>query len=127
MIGINSANKNLQRIYSLNRLIAHELTHAVMKANVDYFDYFSSFIKKGMAELTIRIDDKNSKGIKAMAGVLSLTDYSTIKISGMHRSDLRSRLYVLALSCQTDVHSGRRPKQHHEQKNNGHKKRQPLG
>lgn len=77
-------------IYSLDRLVAHELTHAVMKANVDYFDYLPAFIKEGMAELTIGIDDENSKGIKAIAGnsnylkqALSLTDYSTIKISGL--------------------------------------------
>ena len=77
-------------IYSLDRLVAHELTHAVMKANVDYFDYLPAFIKEGMAELTIGIDDENSKGIKAIAGnsnylkqALSLTDYSTIKISGV--------------------------------------------
>lgn len=77
-------------IYSLDRLVAHELTHAVMKANVDYFDYLPAFIKEGMSELTIGIDDENSKGIKAIAGnssylkqALSLTDYSTIKISGV--------------------------------------------
>ena len=77
-------------IYSLDRLVAHELTHAVMKANVDYFDYLPSFIKEGMAELTIGIEDENSKGIKKIAGnssylkrALSLTDYSTIKISGV--------------------------------------------
>lgn len=77
-------------IYSLDRLVAHELTHATMKANIDYYDYLPSFIKEGMAELTVGIDDENSKGIKALAGnssylkqALSLTDYSTIKISGV--------------------------------------------
>ena len=27
------------KLYSLDRLVAHELTHAVMKANIDYYDY----------------------------------------------------------------------------------------
>ena len=41
----------------LDRSIAHELTHAVMQANVDYFMRLPLFIREGMAELTHGADD----------------------------------------------------------------------
>ena len=86
--GVNGTADN--GIYSLDRLVAHELTHVVMKANIDYYDYLPSFIKEGMSELTIGIDDENYSGIKALASqadtlkkALSLNDYSTIKIENV--------------------------------------------
>ncbi len=41
----------------LDRTIAHELTHAVMQANIDYCYRLPQFITEGMAELTHGADD----------------------------------------------------------------------
>lgn len=41
----------------LDRSIAHELTHAVMQARIDYFNRLPTFITEGMAELTHGADD----------------------------------------------------------------------
>ena len=43
--------------YYLDRLIAHEFTHATMNAKVNNFSELPGFIKEGMAELTTGIDD----------------------------------------------------------------------
>ena len=68
----------------LDRTIAHEMTHAVMMANVD--DYFSlpQFVKEGIAELTIGVDDKRKNFLQDLAAdsaslksALSLTDTGT--------------------------------------------------
>ena len=54
--------------YYLDRTLAHEMTHAVMAANVDYFSYLPLFIKEGMAELTHGIDDTRRTRILTLAG-----------------------------------------------------------
>ena len=52
----------------LDRALAHELTHAVMRANVEYYIYLPAFIKEGMADLTHGIDDGSLKdSIKTLA------------------------------------------------------------
>ena len=60
----------------LDRTLAHEMTHAVMAANVDYFSYLPLFIKEGMAELTHGIDDERSEDITTLAGNASLLKQS---------------------------------------------------
>ena len=52
----------------LDRTLAHELTHAVMSANIKYFSSLPLFIKEGMAELTHGIDDVRTSTIKKLAG-----------------------------------------------------------
>ena len=47
----------------LDRTLAHEFTHAVMAANVNYFQSLPKFIKEGMAELTHGIDDERGNTI----------------------------------------------------------------
>ncbi|MBR0062375.1 MAG: hypothetical protein IJP68_12950 [Selenomonadaceae bacterium] len=51
----------------LDRTIAHELTHAVMMANIDYFFYLPQFIAEGVADLTNGIDDKRKSYITDLA------------------------------------------------------------
>ena len=41
----------------LDRTIAHEMTHAVMSANINNYYSLPQFIKEGIAELTIGVDD----------------------------------------------------------------------
>ena len=57
-----------------DRTLAHELTHAVMMANVLYFPVYRSlpgFITEGLAELTIGIKNTNADKIKALAADVS--------------------------------------------------------
>lgn len=68
---INTSNPNgsasLTSLY-LDRNIAHEMTHAVMAANIDYFNYLPKIIQEGMAELTHGIDDFRNESIRILAG-----------------------------------------------------------
>ena len=56
----------------LDRTIAHELTHAVMRANIDYFDYLPKWLKEGMAELTHGVDDRRTADLRKLAGSSTL-------------------------------------------------------
>ena len=73
----------------LDRLIAHEMTHAVMAANINYFSELPSYIKEGMAELTHGIDDSRADAITKLAGNTSklraaLSDsISTVRVAGV--------------------------------------------
>ena len=59
---------------TLDRTIAHELTHAVMSANVDYYNNLPVSFKEGSAELVHGIDDKRYNQIVALSG-----DAATLK------------------------------------------------
>lgn len=52
---------------TLDRTIAHELVHAVMSANVDYYSNLSVSFKEGSAELVHGIDDKRYNQIVALS------------------------------------------------------------
>ena len=85
--GVPNSNQNY-----LDRTIAHEMTHAVMRSNIDYFDYLPKWLKEGMAELTHGIDDRRSADLRKLAGDsnllqrtlndLSATGVSTPSYSG---------------------------------------------
>lgn len=51
----------------LDRTIAHELTHATMAANIDYFNNLPTAFKEGSAELVHGIDDKRTSDIQNLA------------------------------------------------------------
>ena len=53
--------------YYLDRILAHELTHAVMYANVNYCDELPNLIREGLAELTHGSDDDRKSDIIALA------------------------------------------------------------
>ncbi len=52
---------------TLDRTIAHELVHAVMSANVDYYSNLPVSFKEGSAELVHGIDDKRYAQIVALS------------------------------------------------------------
>ena len=76
--------------YLLDRTLAHELTHAVMAANINYHNNLPTFIKEGIAELTDGIDDTQTYTIKSLANnssslasALSLsTNYNSYSYAG---------------------------------------------
>lgn len=79
-----NGDPNNPRAGYLDRTLAHEFTHAVMAANIIYFNSLPQFIKEGMAELTHGIDDARGNVIATLAGsssdlatALSLTNTST--------------------------------------------------
>ena len=53
--------------YYLDRVLAHELTHAVMYVNVNYSDDLPQFLKEGLSELTHGADDDRKSEIEALA------------------------------------------------------------
>lgn len=71
----------------LDRCLTHEFMHAVMDANIKFSGDLPTFIKEGVPELTIGIDNWRTSGIKKLAGNSSLlaqilimdSDYFTVK------------------------------------------------
>ena len=61
----NGKSSSSGAIY-LDRVLAHELTHAVMAANISNFYKLPRFISEGMAELTHGIDDARRSTITAL-------------------------------------------------------------
>lgn len=56
---------------SLDRVIAHELVHAVMSSTMSCFDSLPEFITEGVAELVQGVDDKWTSMITELAGSAS--------------------------------------------------------
>ena len=55
----------------LDRTIAHEMVHAVMSANIDYFANLPNIFKEGSAELVHGIDDKRESDIRYISSSAS--------------------------------------------------------
>ena len=53
--------------FYLDRVLAHEMTHAVMMINIDSFNDLPQFIKEGTAELVHGIDDDRKPLIEYLA------------------------------------------------------------
>ena len=77
-----STNSSIKQI--LDRTLAHELTHANMQANINYFKTLPQFITEGSAELIHGIDDERGNRIfsvaasdSLLANVLDVTDFGT--------------------------------------------------
>lgn len=68
---------------TLDRTIAHELVHAVMSANVDYYSNLPVSFKEGSAELVHGIDDKRYNQIVALSNDASALQ-SAMTQSGMN-------------------------------------------
>ena len=62
----------------LDRVIAHELTHGVMSANIEYFQNLPLFIIEGMAELTHGADER----VLSMLTTMDASSYTTLFSSG---------------------------------------------
>ena len=67
-----------------DRTVAHEMVHAVMSANVDYFSKLPFSFKEGVAELVHGIDDKRQSDIESLAN-----NFSTLK-SALSGSSVKS-------------------------------------
>lgn len=69
--GIDTTNPNgvgsSEALNTLDRTIAHELVHAVMSANVDYYSSLPVSFKEGAAELVHGIDDKRYNQIVTLS------------------------------------------------------------
>lgn len=73
----------------LDRVIAHEFTHAVMAANINKFAYLPTWIKEGMAELTHGIDDVRGSisTLASTPSALSSVVQSKSTVSSSYTSD----------------------------------------
>ena len=66
----------------LDRVIAHELTHAIMMAKINNFHSLPQFITEGTAELVHGIDDTRASVISSLARNSSLLENSLSLIPG---------------------------------------------
>ena len=62
----NGKDTSSGQVY-LDRVIAHEMTHALMAANITHFASLPYYIKEGAAELVHGIDDARGYTIRALA------------------------------------------------------------
>ena len=85
---IDMANPNgvgsSEALTTLDRTIAHELVHAVMSANVDWYSNLPVSFKEGSAELVHGIDDKRYDQI------VTLSNNSSALQSAMNQTGLNS-------------------------------------
>ena len=68
--GMDQSNENgysSKTATYFDRTIAHELTHAVMAANIDYFFDLPTVFSEGIAETTHGIDDKRQSAIESLS------------------------------------------------------------
>lgn len=63
----NGAVKDNPNQLYLDRTLAHEMTHAIMAANIKNFNELPKYIKEGMAELVHGIDDYRKGKIQSLA------------------------------------------------------------
>lgn len=91
--GSATYNRDNIRAGYLDRTLAHELTHAVMAANIDFFSDLPAWLKEGAAELTHGISDERRQDITALANnpdklfaalKTHTPDASQIRIDGVH-------------------------------------------
>ena len=76
----------------LDRVLAHEFTHAVMAANVDHFGDLPAYVKEGTAELTHGIDDERQLDLVKMVeqpsvlrqALSATTDTTEISFAGLN-------------------------------------------
>ena len=66
----------------LDRVLAHELTHAVMAANINNFNDLPAYIKEGMAELVHGIDDQRTLSVMKMVDPANADDMKTMLETG---------------------------------------------
>ena len=81
----NGAGNNGEYI---DRTLAHEFTHCVMAANINYYTALPQFIKEGMAELTHGGDD----GASNQSWMKTLADKSSLTVTGNNPSLIDSAL-----------------------------------
>ena len=80
----NGLSSNVNAGY-LDRTLAHEMTHAVMAANIHYYANLPQIIREGLAELTHGIDDERYGDITKLAGNATLLSNS-LRLSTAYNS-----------------------------------------
>lgn len=65
--GSTAYNRGNIRASFLDRTLAHEFTHAVMAANIDFFSDLPAWLKEGTAELTHGISDERRADLEILA------------------------------------------------------------
>lgn len=67
-LDLNNPNGKVKgkETFYLDRVLAHELTHAVMAANIGHFSTLPDFLLEGMAELVPGIDDERQYSINVV-------------------------------------------------------------
>ncbi len=85
---LNTSSSMYHQAGYLDRTIAHEFTHAVMAANINYFSSLPMYIKEGAAELVHGIDDERQTNIVNLLNTTSgKTKLQTIFNSGGTQGD----------------------------------------
>jgi Ca2+-binding RTX toxin-like protein len=101
ILDVNGASDDANG-YFLDRTIAHELTHAVMAANITGFSYLPKCIKEGTAELVHGVDDERVDEIlhlsnPTVSGMVTITTTTitngveTTTSETLSKSDARKR------------------------------------
>lgn len=65
--GSTAYNRDNIRASFLDRTLAHEFTHAVMAANINFFSELPAWLKEGTAELTHGISDERRNDLETLA------------------------------------------------------------
>ncbi|WP_303817294.1 flagellinolysin [Selenomonas ruminantium] len=88
----------------LDRTIAHEMTHAVMAANIEDFSTLPSYIKEGIAELIHGTDD--SLSVSSVMSSLDVAEYTSLFNNGSGTQTLSPYAGGFALLRYMAYHSG---------------------
>ena len=78
---------DIEGVGYLDRTIAHEMTHAVMAANISSHNELPKIIREGMAELTHGTDDERKSDIQKLAGNSKLLEQS-LRISTAYNNQV---------------------------------------
>ena len=91
----NGALKNNPNQLYLDRTLAHEMTHALMAANITNFASLPKYIKEGTAELVHGIDDYRKGTIEALAADPSKLETSIKNSAGAPDDDAYGAGYMI--------------------------------
>lgn len=91
----NGALKNNPNQLYLDRTLAHEMTHALMAANITNFASLPKYIKEGTAELVHGIDDYRKGTIEALAADPSKLETAIKNSAGAPDDDAYGAGYMI--------------------------------
>ena len=89
----------------LDRTLAHELTHAIMAAKVNYYDNLPLFLKEGLAELVHGADDNRQSDINYLAGNSSALKSALSLNSATSYSSTAGYILLRYLAKQADTNT----------------------
>ena len=92
--------------YYLDRVLAHEFTHAVMVANINYMADLPDFIVEGMAELTHGTDDDRASEISYLANSPTALRNALSLYQGSYDSYAGGYMFLRYLAKQSAENAG---------------------